>query len=88
MSLAVSRKALPDLDWQIAKSLNPVGSFYTVSNLDGTVRSVQPDGSIQARPAGTSGAFELCSKSALGLSYCPDSQHVYVFALVESLPNV
>lgn len=33
----------------------------TLSFLDGTVVSIQPDGSIESRPAGSDGGYERCS---------------------------
>lgn len=41
-------------------------NWVTVSNPDGTVLSVQPDGSYQSRPAGTAGPYELAQ------FYAPD----------------
>ena len=63
----------------------------TVSNVDGTVMSIQPDGSEQTRPAGTAGPFEKATKSANVLTFFAGSDfkatHAYTFGLVETLPN-
>lgn len=37
----------------------------------GDVLSIQPDGSAQARAAGTTGLYERCVKTAAGLVYRP-----------------
>jgi hypothetical protein len=44
----------------LAGSLTPVDGGYVVTLPDGTVLSVQPDGSYQTRPAGTAGPWEVC----------------------------
>lgn len=55
----------------------------TLSNADGTVVSVQPDGSVGTRPAGTNGAYELCSLNGLTVIYQPvSSGPQFVFSLV------
>ena len=52
----------PGSKW-IAGILDKVGSSYVVSNVDGTVLSIQPDGSQQSRPKGTAGPYEVCTPS-------------------------
>ena len=39
------------------------GVHATLSNPDGTVVSIQPDGSRQTRPQGTAGPWEVCEIS-------------------------
>ena len=56
---------------------------FTLSNPDGTVISVQPDGSIQTRPAGTNGPFEQCTISDKGYLYGSSNPAIaYLFARV------
>jgi hypothetical protein len=78
----------------IRAGLNPQpGGLFTVSNLDGTVLSVQPDGRQESRPSGTAGPFELCKKSSGGnaLVYFAGSAFgatmAYTLGFVDALPN-
>lgn len=55
----------------------------TISNPDGSVVSVQPDGAIESRPAGTAGAYELCTLNGLTVTFQPvSSGPQFVFSLV------
>lgn len=45
----------------IAGSLDAVDGGTVITNADGTVASMQPDGTFQSRPPGTHGAYELCT---------------------------
>lgn len=45
----------------IAGALVAAGNQFVVTNLDGTVLSIQPDGSQQTRVAGTAGPWEVCT---------------------------
>ena len=47
------------------------GGLVTVAFADGTVLSVQPDGSQQHRPAGTAGAYELATVIGTVIVYNP-----------------
>lgn len=53
----------------------------TVANVDGTVVSVQPDGRIETRPAGTAGAYERATLVGQMLFFCPDAASGKVFAI-------
>jgi hypothetical protein len=45
----------------IEGELAPCDGGYFVTNNDGTILSVQPDGSVSTRPAGTNpGGYETC----------------------------
>jgi len=52
----------------------------TLSRSDGLVISVQPDGSLQTRPAGTNGPFEQCSIVDGGYLYSSSGSVAYLFA--------
>ena len=69
---------------QLIATIHPQdGGKVTLSNPDGTVVSVQPDGSVQTRPAGTNGIWELATLNGLTVTYQPDSNGPqYVFSLV------
>lgn len=55
----------------------------TISNPGETVVSVQPDGSIENRPKGANGAYELCTLNGLTVTYEPVSGGTqFVFSLV------
>jgi autotransporter adhesin len=58
------------------------GGKVTLSTADGSVLSVQPDGSFETRPAGTAGPYETAVDGGNTLVYCPDSVHVYVVSVV------
>jgi hypothetical protein len=59
----------------------------TVSYADGTVRSVQPDGRVEHRPAGANGFYERARVNGGILTSCPDGKHVYDFAHSPQVPN-
>ena len=59
----MSYVGLANVDTLTAVTVTDAGGGYlTLSYPDGTVLSVQADGSNQTRPAGTAGAFEVCRK--------------------------
>lgn len=78
---------------KVRKGLNPQpDSTVTVSNLDGTVMSIQPDGSEQTRPDGTAGPFEKATHNGNVLTFWAgagfaDATQAYPFAVIEALPN-
>ncbi len=62
---------------------NPQGNgVFTLSKPNGKVISIQPDGSEQERPAGTSGPFEWCTISEKGYLYSSSGTTAYLFARV------
>ena len=71
-------KPLPDF---LPGSLNQVDGGVTVSLPDGSVLSVQPDGSYQTRPAGTAGPYEVARVSGNFLIYTPGDK-AYAVAMV------
>jgi hypothetical protein len=73
-----------------------VGKAPGLARDDGTepevddVLSVQRDGSLQLRPAGSWGSFERCTKAQAGLlAYQPDGagHRVFIVPYVDTLPN-
>lgn len=74
------------MQYLLAAQLNPTGTgAYTYtpsfpntykrqdgsSSQAGDVLSVQPDGSLQTRSAGTAGAYEICTREGVALFYQP-----------------
>lgn len=61
------------------------GSFPQIADDHGTYSperrtlSVQKDGSLQTRPAGTSGAYEVFTEGRHGMIYQPVDERVFVF---------
>lgn len=45
----------------VPATLDKHGDHYVVTNLDGSVLSIQPDGTQQTRPPGTDAIWEQCS---------------------------
>ena len=52
-------------------TLNRVDGGVTVSNPDGTVLSVQPNGTFETRPGGTAGPYEVAQQSGQDLIFRP-----------------
>lgn len=75
-----------------AQQLNDVGGGnFTVtypSNAD-TVLSVQPDGSIQTRPHGTAGPYELCRINGGFVAFRPAGvkASAYILPFAQDCPN-
>jgi len=76
-------------DILVAPVLRPVGRFVVAERADGLAWSVQPDGSVETRPAGTAGAYELAAPLGSLLVYQPlgPPGRRHVFLHVEALPN-
>jgi len=66
---------------------NQADGTVTVSNKDGTIVSVQPDGSVQSLPAGTNGAYERARVMGDKLVYSPSNSRAFIFAYISELPN-
>ena len=84
--IGMSDKPL-DITFIARERLNkgPNGTAIVV-NSDGTIVSVQPDGSIQSRPAGTAGPYETAKIDGNKLVY-HSGGHIYAFALLNEVPN-
>lgn len=54
----------------------------------GTVRSVQPDGRVEVRPAGSDGPYERACVNGGVITYCPDGKTAYDFSFSPRVPNV
>lgn len=54
---------------------------------DGTVLSIQPDGSQESRPAGTSGPYERAKVNGNLIVYQPIPGKVWAYAFEKDLPN-
>lgn len=65
------------------KSVQSVSGGGTVlENPDGSIVSIQPDGSIQNRPAGADGGYERCKVSGNAATFKPAEGKFYTFAFV------
>ena len=72
--MAVSLTAFQDpqaLTLCISKVNKQANGQSTLSYLDGTVASCQPDGTMGFRPAGTAGAYEMCDLSGNVATFNP-----------------
>ena len=82
---AISAKPL-DIQFVTFDHLNKNSDgTVTASYRDGTVISVQPDGSIQSRPAGSNGAYERAIVAGDKIIYRPVHLPL-VFAYLALLP--
>ena len=72
----------PLFTMMIADRLEDVGNGEVIAvRLDGTVISVQPDGAIETRPAGTKGPYERATVIGNTLIYRPlDVAFAFAFA--------
>lgn len=52
-----------------------------LENLDGTIVSIQPDGSVQTRPAGADGGYERCTVNGNVATWKP-AEKFYTFGWV------
>lgn len=79
--MAIGPQQLNRLSETLATVTYPVG--------DTTVLSVQPDGSIELRPEGTGGPYEICLVHADRLIYAPlgVGGPVFLFPYSAVLPN-
>lgn len=64
----------------IASLVPQFASQFTAVRADGQVMSVQPDGSVQWRPAGANGPYELLTVTTQGLLFWPLPDTPYLFA--------
>ncbi len=83
---------LPLTNLLVCEKVNPQpDGTVTVSNVDGTVRSWQPGGYWETRPAGTAGGYEkalIVGGMLLYNSVAPDgSSWPACFAYFEKVPN-
>jgi hypothetical protein len=77
------------MNWVLGKYAGGV-----FSNLDGSVRSLNPNAGTppttyhwETRPAGTAGAFELCTVDGGAIAYNPLGSEVQVYGFKASVPN-
>ena len=66
------------------RAVQPVGS--TLAQPDGQVLSCQPDGTIELRPKGTAGAYELVALNGNVAVYNPAGA-VFAFLYAAVVPN-
>jgi hypothetical protein len=85
--LAMSTRPLDVGPFLLIDHLNrkPDGTV-TASLRSGEVVSVQPDGRIETRPAGTEGAWERGTVAGDKIIYNSNG-NIYVFAFFEQVPN-
>lgn len=55
-----------------------------LQNPDGTIVSVQPDGTVESRPDGSDGAYEQCVVSNGVVTFNPVDGLVYPFGIAEA----
>lgn len=87
--IAISNTPLPNLtDLRLASTLKPSSNpgCVNVINTDGTVMSVQPNGTVETRPAGADGSFEQGIVNGAFIVYSPFNQAVYAFPLFQQVP--
>lgn len=88
MHIGIGDLPFPSETMRVAKALNAQGDgTYTISNLDETVMSVNPQGGVETRPAGTNGAWERCTRLGNVVYFNPIGEAVYPFAFAEGVPS-
>lgn len=81
--LMLSLFADPTKHLLAVKSVQSVSNGGTVlENQDGTIVSIQPDGSVQDRPAGADGGYERCKVAGSVATFKPADGKFYSFAFV------
>ena len=88
MDIGIGLAPLPDERMRPAKALQATGinGQYFVLNTDGTIMSVQPDGSVETRSASALGAYERCTRHGNVVYFRPTADTVYAFAFAETVP--
>ena len=75
-----------ELEYIADRLVTHADGAVSVINRDGTVMSVQPDGAVQVRPAGSYGAYERSVIVGNHLVYCPTGERAFAFPFAASLP--
>lgn len=83
--MAVSRAPIVEMVEVTSLNEQPDGTV-TVSFTGGSVMSVQPDGTVQVRPAFTHGPYEKAVRDGNLLIFHPVVGGAYAFAFVERIP--
>lgn len=86
--IAIGNTPLPNLsDLRLVTMQASSRSGCTnIINQDGTVMSVQVNGSVESRPAGTDGDFEQGMINGSWIVYAPFGQAAYAFPLFLQVP--
>lgn len=90
LMIAIGNTPLPTLtNLRLASQLKPSASApgcVNVINQDGTVMSVQEDGTVQTRPAGSDGSFEQGAVNGNFVVFSPFGKAAYAFPLFLQVP--
>lgn len=87
--IAIGNTPLPNLsDLRIVAQLKPSSNAGCVNviNQDGTVMSVQEDGTVQTRPSGSDGSFEQGAVNGNFVVFSPFGKAAYAFPLFQQIP--